>query len=663
MADRTPYSKTELPDSILAQGFTEDETLDSVYDRVYNDVMVALPLFTSSWEESRRNSAYVQGRQWSEEDIRAFGKQNRIPYVFDQISPKVNAILGVHASRRVEASVLPSEPSDEKTAFVATRLARWCEQVNRMDEIEREVFHDMIVKKAGVTVTRWELSDTLSGRPVVERVPIYQMLWDPNSADSSLSDAKWMARIIPMLRQDAIERWPEYTEEIMSSGTNEISTVVDRDSVMTPRQRAASYSSQRYWEQDVRGEVMVVEHYEKIKHYVYVVVDPIAGELHEYDSESTAKSHLDGLYSQYLDSDVTLIDEEGNDLIDIVTLTKDIVVQSLIIGDQCVMREVTDLPDYPYQVAFCYHDDGEYWSFVDQLIDPQMFQNRMISELDNQIGRGNKNLMTVIAAKLSKGWSIEHVNAEKSKTSGTIPVHSHDAINIVPNTSVQPGLVESISMAINHMTDIVGGRNALGLQENAAESGAAVRARQEAAGMARMPVFAHVNSWRRKVTEMCLWYMRKYLAPDQQMRILGADGSPEWLLVSSETLDSLANARMDVVITEAVDTVTAKERQFVQLKELFQTIGPALPPDVIIKTMLEYSSIESKTKDDILGMMPAIQEYYKQQSEEAKMAKLQQSAEDSVLRAEMKKQIETQRAVSAMQPTANPTLGGIQSTP
>jgi hypothetical protein len=218
-------------------------------------------------------------------------------------------------------------------------------------------------------------------------------------------------------------------------------------------------------------------------------------------------------------------------------------------------------------------------------------------------------------------------------------------------------------MAINHMTDIVGGRNALGLQENAAESGAAVRARQEAAGMARMPVFAHVNSWRRKVTEMCLWYMRKYLAPDQQMRILGADGNPEWLLVSSETLDSLANARMDVVITEAVDTVTAKERQFVQLKELFQTIGPALPPDVIIKTMLEYSSIEAKTKDEILGMMPAIQEYYKQQSEEAKMAKLQQSAEDSVLRAEMKKQIETQRAVSAMQPTANPTLGGIQSTP
>lgn len=357
-----------------------------------------------------------------------------------------------------------------------------------------------------------------------------------------------------------------------------------------------------------------------------------------------------------------MIDGEGNDLVSIVTLSKDIVIQTLIFGDEAVSREVTDLPDFPYQVSFCYHDDGEYWSFVDQLIDPQMFQNRMISELDNQIGRGNKNIMTVIEAKLKRGFSIENLNREASKVSPKIPVLAHDAINVVPNQPAQSDLVPAISMAISHMTDIVGGRNALGLQENAAESGAAVRARQEAAGMARMPVFAHINSWRRKVTEMALWYMRRYLAPEQQMRILGEDGKPEWILLEQPILDSLASARMDIVISEAVDTVTAKERQFVQVKELFQTIGPALPPDVIITTLLEYSSLEQTTKDRILALIPSIQQYQQQQAEQQKMQKMQQSVQDSVMKKQMKEQLEMQNAVTATQGSANPTLGGNQST-
>jgi hypothetical protein len=647
-----------MPSSVIARDAFADENLSDVYTRIWEDIETARPLFTQQWDEARRNSAFVQGNQWSDEEIEAHHRQNRIPYVFDQISPKVNAVLGVHSARRVEAQAIPTEPGDEPSAYVANRLIKWCEQINRMDEVENEVFYDMIVKKAGATVTRWALSDGLSGRPVVERIPIYQMMWDANSVDVSLSDAKWMARVLPVSRQDAIERWPEFDEAIRNAAGFGNESTVSRFEVMTPRQQYMSEAGRALKETDLRGDIIAVEHFEKVRQYIYIVVDQVANEISEYDEQSLAQNHLEGLLTQYTEGDVNLLDSDGNDMVYIVTLSKDIVIQSLIFGDECVSREVTDLPDFPYQISFCYHDDGEYWSFVDQLIDPQLFQNRMISELDNQIGRGNKNIMTVIEAKLKRGFSIEKLSIEASKVSPKIPVLAHDAINVLPNQPAQSDLVPAISMAINHMTDIVGGRNALGLQENAAESGAAVRARQEAAGMARMPVFAHINSWRRKVSEMCLWYMKKYLAADQQMRILGEDGKPEWIMVPKEALDTLANAKMDIVINEAVDTVTAKERQFVQVKELFQTIGPMLPPDIVITTLLEYSSLEKVTKDKILGLIPSIQQYQQQQAEEAKQAKLQQSVEDSMKKKEMKEQMELQKAASAMQPNANSTLGG-----
>lgn len=662
MTEYTPFRQSGLPSSVITKDILIEENLSDVYTRIWEDIETARPLFDESWEQARRNSAFVQGRQWDDDEREAHYRQNRIPYVFDQVSPKVNAVLGVHASRRVEAQAIPTEPGDEPVAYVANRLIKWCEQINRMDEVESEVFYDMIVKKAGCTVTRWALSDGLSGRPVVERIPIYQMMWDPNSVDVSLSDAKWMARIIPISRQDAIERWPEFEQAVRDAAGFGNEETVPRFEVMTPRQQYMANAGRAIKDTDLRGDIIAIEHFEKVRQYIYIVVDQIANELTEYDEQSQAQSHLDGLLSQYTEGDVNLLDAAGNDLVTIVTLSKDIVIQSLIFGDECVSREVTDLPDFPYQVSFCYHDDGEYWSFVDQLIDPQMFQNRMISELDNQIGRGNKNIMTVIEAKLKRGFSIEDLNREASKVSPKIPVLAHDAVNVVPNQPAQSDLVPAISMAINHMTDIVGGRNALGLQENAAESGAAVRARQEAAGMARMPVFAHINSWRRKVTEMCLWYMRRYLAPDQQMRIMGADGKPDWLLLEQPVLDTLANARMDIIIGEAVDTVTAKERQFVQVKELFQTIGGMLPPDVVVTTMLEYSSLEQTTKDKILGLLPSIQQYQAQQAEQAKMAKMQQSVQDSVMKKQMKEQLELQQAVAAAQPGANPSLGGQQST-
>lgn len=647
LTEAKPFRASSIgSDTVVGEVFA-DETLEQVYDRIRDDLDSVYALFQTKREEQRRNVRFVKGEQWSEDEIDAHKIQNRIPYVFDQISPKVNSLLGVHEATRVDVRVVAAEPGDDQAAAISNRMIKWFEQINRMDDLEREVFYDVVVKGVGATVVRWSLTDTLSGIPVLERVPIYQLVWDSNSTDSTLADARWICRRMPMTRQDALEEMPQFAEHIMAAGSApaaSLSSWTDYDA-MTQRQidtlSAAAHNS------EIRDLIDVIEHYEKVKRYVWVVSDTYANTIQEFEEAQDAEAHANGLTQGYLELDAPVVTPDGEDLVQVIMLSRDTVIQTIVIDDRVVSREVTNLPDFPFQVTFAYFDDGDYWSFVDELIDPQIYLNRMMSELDNQVGRGNKNTWLVNVNKLGRGFGLDDLNRERSKTAATIPVLAPDAVHMLPNAPAQSELLQGVNFAITHMMEAVGGKNSLGLQENAAESGMAVRARQEAAGMGRLPVFAHMSQWRRKVSEQALWYMRNFLAPSQQLRIIGSDGEIDWVNIDAEALDSLSSARVDIIIKDGPDTETSRERQFVELKELFQTLGPAVPGDIVAMMMLEYSSIPEASKNKIRAQIASMQQYQEQQQKKEELAKMEKSVTQSLLKSQMKEQ--KQRELMAAQ--------------
>lgn len=660
MPTETAFKRTELPSGTLLRDFFANEDLEAARDRIVNQIDAADPLFDERHEAARRNSRFVAGDQWTLEDKEAHKKQNRIPYVFDQIGAKVSALIGTHASLRIDTKAVPQEPGDEIAVSIANRLIKWADQVNHIDEVEDQVFWDMVVKSYGVTQVRWGLQENLSGVPIIERIPIFQMRWDPASSDVGLKDAAWMSRHLAMTRQAAKEEMPEFAEQIDLADGLAMTGDMTYWEEMTFRQQQSLNYAQRV--DELNGYVRVIQHYEKVRQYVYVLVDEIAGDMQEYDDKKSADDEAEARISEYMNGDEPVINRDGEERVQVVELTRQAVIQTIIIGDRAVSREVTELPDFPFQVAFCFFDDGDFWSFVDQLISPQIFINRMVSELDNQIGRTTKQMITVIPHRLQRGFTLENFNSERSKTAPTIPVQSHDAISAVPNIPTLPEIPQMIQMSVAHMTDIVGGKNALGLQENAAESGAAVRARQEAAGLSRMPIFQHLNMWRRRVTEMALWFTKNYMAAGQQIRIIGdAKEIPEWINIDTDTLDTLANTRVDIMVTEAIDSDTVRERQFAQMKELLMTVGNAIPPEMLFVSMLELSNLPEETKKKMLGQVQAIQEYNEKQAAQAEAEKMEKSVNDSIKRSNMKEQKELELASAQAQQNANPQF--VQSTP
>ena len=620
-----------------------DEELYEQFHKVKLDIEQSWLVFAARNDKSRVNLKFCQVEQWDEQDKRAFEAQGRIPYVFDQIGPKINHLIGTQQSTRLDASVLAMERGDEQYAAQLNKLVKWAEQMNRIEQLESAVFYDAAVIGVGISQVRWAMKDIVNGYPAAEHICPWQMVWDLSSTEVDGSDMRWMARIQAKRQSSWIEDYPEYKELIESVSTTQGNYLgattfngVNILDVLTERQMQEAQGSRDYLDYQGRGSYVIgVEYYERLQDFEYVVVDSIQDVMTAFDDHQEAVDYMLGLQKGYALNAELLIDETGEDMVFISTNIKDSFYQTLVFGDQIAHRIQVDIPDFPYQVAYAYFHTGTYWSPVDSLIDPQILYNRMVAERDNQIGRANKDLATVVVAQLD-GIGLDQVNASRSKTGATIPVRSHEAIKLHPNLPASPDLAMVLRDTEQFMVNNVGGQNALGLQENAAESGKAVQFRQQAAGTGKLPLFDHLRLWRRKVTEMMVWYMKNYLDESQTIRIIGKDGAAEYVDLDTGIMDTIRELRTDIIISEQTDTETSKQMQFQNVMDMFKVAGDTIPAELKIMLMVEMSDMDPATKEKILGGIKFYQEYTQQQMQMQHDDKLKSQVSDNIQREQIK---------------------------
>lgn len=641
-----------------------DKELYDQYLKVRQDVEQAWVVFAPRNYQSRVNLSFCQGAQWTLQEKIAFEVQGRIPYVFDQIGPKINHLIGTQQSTRLDASVLAMEQGDEEMAGILSKLVKWAEQMNRIEQVESSVFYDAAVKAVGVSQVRWAMKDIVNGFPCVEHIPVWQMLWDLSSTEPDASDMRWMARCRTMLQSAWIEEYPEYKNLIETvyipssyrggaSGFAGINTI----DLMTERQKQETNYNASIYSSSKGNFIVGVEYYERIKEYEYIVVDAIEDKLLPFDTNQEAVDYMSGLKKGYSEGAVLLVDESGNDLVFISENTKDALYQTLVFGNQIAHRIQVNLPDFPYQICYAYFNDGTYWSPVDPLIDPQIMYNRMVAERDNQIARANKTFTTVIEPRLGGGQTVNTVIKAKSTTGAVLKVESHEAIKLWDNLPASPDFASTLAFVENFMTINVGGSNALGLQENAAESGKAVQFRQQAAGTAKLPLFDHLRLWRRKTTEMMVWYMKNFLDESQTIRIIGKNGKPEYIDLNDGIMGTIRELRTDILISEQTDTETSKQMQYQQTMELFKVAGDTIPAEVKITMMLEMSDIDPEKKAALLGQIQSYQQYQQQQMQTQHDDKLKQQASDSIQLSEIKAQMLGQPSPQVQQAQSGGTNG------
>lgn len=618
------------------------ENYDDIYNYVINDVDDTREIFRDKIAKRNRNSNFYKGKQWTEKEEKAHETQFRKAYVFNEVKSKVDHLIGTQTQTRLDARLVPREKGDEAGAELLTFIVKWAEQTNNLEFVETEVFTEGLIGGVGIAVVSWKNDDMQNGYPSIEKVPTNEMYWDVNSRNIDLSDARWMARVAYVPKIDLLELMPDKSEAIENASA--VSTDVNGYggkyfNLMTERQTIAlqgRFLSARNYERDV---VQYIEYYERRKIYQFVVADEIQGKVRKFDIKEEAEKFHKGLVDEYLDNGTTLQNPDGSERIVLDVILKNCLYQTIIIGDKVVSCELLALDDFPYILFFAHFDEGDYWGFVDDLISPQELVNRSFSQWDYQIGTSLKNAITVVELMLKRGTTIEDLRRELSKTAPVISVAAHAAINPLPNTQVSPDLFQSISWAISRMQDYAGGRNALGLQENAAESGRAVLARAEAGSVGRLPLFDKLRLWRAGVTMRLVWFIKNFMVPGQVLRIIGMDESTQYVELDDGILDTFKEIKIDVKIDEAVKSDSIKERNFQQLKELF-SVMKGLPPEIATKMLLEYSAIPESKKREITDMLDFYQKYIQDKAKLNNDEKLTKEVMDSLQKKQLKEQME-----------------------
>lgn len=597
-----------------------------------------LPIFTELFRAARRNSDFYLGRQWTKEELRALERQGRAPYVWNKIQTYINNIVGMQIQTRLDYTVQAATPDQEPYAQVMQELLAWAMRVNDIDRIETEVFLHGLLQGAAITQVRWELSDFWGGFPKVERVPIYQMFWDATDIDWSLSNAQWVARVIPMTERQLVAYLPEKADEIKRWWMDTALSRLPLWGYLTRNQEVVYYITGR---KNIDNVYWIVEFYENVRKPIYVAMDTIFNNSVEFDSERNAKAYIEGLLSEYSNiPDIELIDENGYDRCYVATTYRNVIKQYILAGQNIVEETETDLTNYPFQIYSALNVDGSIGTPVDTLIYPQRFLNRMISEWDNILSRTGRGILTVVESLLPRDWDAARIAKVRSQTAATIPVLRHDAIQQIPDHTTTPDIPQLINVVQSFMMEAGGGQNILGLQENAAESGKAVRARQAAAGLGRVPLFYNLQNWKRDVSALCIWFIRNYMVEDQIARILSKSEKFIDFELSPEAFNSLRAMETDVAITMTVDTETARQEVYNQLLQMLSTgLGSALSPQTLLFILVEMNpNLTKEVKERILSSEPVVQQVLSKIKEEEHMRKVQQQGIDSAMRSQVRQQ-------------------------
>ena len=623
---------------MVAAQLLKDDDRNDISNYIRQDIDSVKDVFEERQTLSRRNLDWYANRQWTPEEEASHYQQNRIPIVYNEIQHKVDHLCGTQTQTRMDSKCMAREQGDEVAAQLLTHVVKWVEQINDLEYIESEVFKDALIKGFGAAVIYWHYDDIESGYPKIEKIPFNELYWDGQSKKMNLEDARWMARVVKMSRLEAMEQFPDHAEVIETLSSDATWGGVTGYSVPTRRQDSFAGTYYRNYSRG-RDTVEVIEYYERVKIFRYVVFDGIRDEEMHFDSRREAYEYFDGLVEAYTDNGIGITATDGTQIVKIVTHTLNQILQTILVQSEVIEHNLLAIREFPYIVNFGYFSDGDYWAFVDSLIDPQRQINRAFSQWDFSLGTSSKNAITVRKQSLVRGYTMEDLRRDWAGTSPVIEVNDHGAIQQLPNQPVNPELFNSINFSIQRMNDYAGGKNALGLQESAAESGRAVIARAEQGGLARLPLFDNLRYWRQQLTLRIVWWIKNYMDAGQIYRVIGADKDIQYVRLDDGQMDTIREIKIDVIIDEAVKSESVRERQFQQLKELFATIQ-GVPPDVIITTMLPFSTIPESKKQEILNSIQYYQQYQQEMAQKQDEQKLQQEVDRAVKKKQLRESVE-----------------------
>ena len=602
----------------------------------YHDLVISF--FSEKWEEGSENERFKKGKHWSEQDEAKIKGQNRQPYSMAAISTKLGTIsstqLQARTSFRVEAAV---DPQDEIKAELATLMLRDAERQSKFKYIESEVFNSGMGVKYGAGEVYVDFSE-LEPRVLFKKLDYKDVVWDKNAKEYDLSDALWKAKIDKVYRKDLRAEYGAVADE-----------VAENEGVFG-RTKDSYYISKDLNNRTDDDIISKFTHYQKVIRKVWYVIHPDSKRLlglttqfaDKFDNKKEAERRLRELNIPYLANG---LDIEGS-----VEDKDEVGYDRYVFADLKILEyEKTNLPSDPIKVYKCFSFEDDFWSFMDMLKSPQIFMDRLFSQIDYTFGTDIKNVYQLNVNALAEGETPEAAMRKAEVTGGVIKTGTNElAIQAVPSKGINPQWIQVVSIMQSFIEDFAGGRSFQGLGEGAAESGTAINLKKQQGALVAALMLDNLSRWKQSIGELALWMISEFDTAERQIKVQGQELNPEmlqllqqdgvftpsqidpqkgFLTINRGGIPSLKDAEFELVVTESALTESEKEFKYASVLEM----GKFIP---IIQSLPKYTELLLRYNNDISSQdrNQLIQEFKAFTQAQAEASKAEGEREDAKIK-------------------------------
>lgn len=581
-------------------------------------------------EEAKEDYEFVAGKQWTEDEIKAFREDGRPAITINKIKPLMNILSGYQRLNRYDIDFLARSSDDVELCQVRRGVTKYVMDRCDYDSIESQVFLDCAIGGVGWFGTRYKFDHEIQdGEAVIERVDPFGIYVDPEAHELDFSDAKFIIRAKWVDKDELKQVYPEQSDAIENN-----------------------YSVYDSIEKEDNTELDI---------------DPLY-----YSAELKKVRVVECWYKEH--GKRTIFTTADGQQLPQEQVTQDMIQMGMITGSQdiprmqvklCVFFDRTMLEelDSPYQhgefpyVPMLYHFYGVGdvpAGFVRDLKDPQREVNkRRIQE------------MHLLNTSANGGGFIEEgamtpQQESEFKRMNNIPGHYQ---KVLPGTNAQgkiferepknppAAIIQAEQMAADDLKTISGiNESILGVEVPSQASGRAIELRQKQAVTHLAVIFDSLRRAKKKLAYL-LWGRRghaglipQFYTAEKTYRIEGENGQ-QFVTVNEQvaqqdpvagvvmqTLNDLSQGEFDVVISDVESSVTHRQAQLWSLVDAVSKLG--IPADLIFDTMIDLSDLPKKN-----DIKMKFQQQQQQQQEQAQQQWQAQMELERIKNADFRMQI------------------------
>jgi len=160
-------------------------------------------------ELAERDRAYLDGEQWTPDELEELKKRGQPAIVVNWIRRKVDLLGGLERKARTDPKAFARTPSEDDRADAATQALRYVADDNDFQVLRSAVFENILVEGAGGIEISLEDDGRGGANITYTQVPWDRLWWDPHSRSPDFLDARYVGIVIWMDKDQLVDMYPE----------------------------------------------------------------------------------------------------------------------------------------------------------------------------------------------------------------------------------------------------------------------------------------------------------------------------------------------------------------------------------------------------------------------------------------------------------------------